>query len=107
MLPLRNGIMLYIWNLFSNPFCFKFKFFFLKYPDFSTWTNKIEESRLSSILFYPAWYSSLVGSGTKLGKLKKKELIKLSLPSLVPELGGLGYFMKYPSPPSSSTKLGK
>ena len=26
---------------------------------------------------------------------------------MVPELGGLGYFVKYPSPPSSSTKLGK
>ena len=26
---------------------------------------------------------------------------------MVPELGGLGYFVKYPSPSSSSTKLGK
>ena len=29
------------------------------------------------------------------------------IPRLVPELGGLGYFVKYSSPPSSSTKLGK
>ena len=31
---------------------------------------------------------------------------KFYLPSLVLDLGGLGYFTKYPSPPSSSTKLG-
>ena len=32
---------------------------------------------------------------------------KFIIPSLVLELGGLGYFVKYPSPPRSSTKLGK
>ena len=33
------------------------------------------------------------------------QLFSVYLSSLVSELGGLGYFVKYPSPPSSDTKL--
>ena len=33
-------------------------------------------------------------------------LFHFYLPSLVPELDGLGYFTKYPSPPSSGTIVG-
>ena len=69
---------------------------------------------------YPDWYPSLVSSGTLwstrahqarvliwINKLKR-ELIHqflLKIPRLVPKFGGLGYFTKYPSPPSSGTKL--
>ena len=39
-------------------------------------------------------------------KIEKNQPL-FKIPRLVPELGGLGYFVKYPSPSSSGTKLGK
>ena len=77
----------FIWNLssctilkFILPFfkSFLFKFFFFKVPD-------------------------LVPGEIKL----KRALFNFILSSLVLEFNGLGYFVKYPSPPRSSTKLDK
>ena len=74
-----------------------------------------------AVLGGPAWYPSLVGSGTSQSTQAHQArvpswvnwvdglmaLFHFYLPSVVPELDGLGYFTKYPSPPRSSTKLGK
>ena len=57
-----------------------------------SWINKIEETCTALFNFiHPAWYSC--------------RSLQFYLSSLVLELGGLGYFVKYPSSPNSGTKL--
>ena len=65
---------------------------------------------------YADWYPSLVDSGTSQSTrvhqtrvpiclISTKSMIIFKIGRLVPELGGLEYLVKYPTPPSSSTNL--